>query len=199
MNSMPDRRSVLSGLVAMGVAATLPGRVLAFSPAKAEALITKVVGEITSIINSGKSEASMISNFERLFATYADVPRVAQLVLGPDNRRATPAQRTAFTKAFQGYIARKYGRRFRDYIGGKVTVNSTRVVKAYYEVVATAQTAKWAPYEVVFVVADSNGRFIDMVIEGISLIKAEQTEIGAMIDKRGGNIGQMIEDLKRAG
>lgn len=199
LSNMQDRRSFLTGVAVIGAVVAFPMRALAFSPAQAEALITKVVAEITSIINSGKPLSSMIGSFERLFATYADVPRVAQLVLGADNRRATPTERTAFAKAFQGYMARKYGKRFREFIGGKITVNKTRTVKTYYEVVTTAQTAQWAPYEVIFVVADSNGRFIDMVIEGISLIKAERTEIGAMLDRRGGNISQMIEDLKKAG
>jgi phospholipid transport system substrate-binding protein len=196
---MQDRRSVLFGLAAIGAASVFPMRAFAFSPAQAEAQITKVVADITSIINSGKPVSSMIGSFERLFATYADVPRVAQLVLGADNRRATPAERTAFAKSFQGYMARKYGKRFREFIGGKITVNKTRTVKTYYEVVTTAQTAQWAPYEVIFVVANTNGRFIDIVIEGISLIKAERTEIGAMLDRRGGNISQMIEDLQKAG
>lgn len=199
LSKMQDRRSVLFGLAAIGAASLFPMRAFAFSPAQAEAQITKVVADITSIINSGKPVSSMIGSFERLFATYADVPRVAQLVLGADNRRATPAERTAFAKSFQGYMARKYGKRFREFIGGKITVNKTRTVKTYYEVVTTAQTAQWAPYEVIFVVANTNGRFIDIVIEGISLIKAERTEIGAMLDRRGGNISQMIEDLQKAG
>jgi phospholipid transport system substrate-binding protein len=199
LSKMQDRRSVLFGLAAIGAASVFPMRAFAFSPAQAEAQITKVVADITSIINSGKPVSSMIGSFERLFATYADVPRVAQLVLGADNRRATPAERTAFAKSFQGYMARKYGKRFREFIGGKITVNKTRTVKTYYEVVTTAQTAQWAPYEVIFVVANTNGRFIDIVIEGISLIKAERTEIGAMLDRRGGNISQMIEDLQKAG
>jgi len=199
MSSMPDRRYFLSGLTAVGLVAALPGRASAFSTAEANALITKVVADITSIINSGRSESSMFVKFERLFATYADVPRIAQLVLGPDNRRATAAERVAFTKAFQGYMSRKYGRRFREFIGGKIVVNGTRAVKSYYEVVTTALLTGEAPFEVVFVVADSNGLFIDMKIEGISLIKAERTEIGSMLDRRKGNIGLLIEDLKAAG
>ncbi len=199
MNSIPDRRFVLSGLAALGFAAALPGRALAFSTTQAEALITRVVADITTIINSGRSKSAMFSDFERLFATYADVPRIGQMVLGPDSRSATPAQRTAFAKAFQVYISRKYGRRFREFIGGKVVVNSTRPVKSYYEVTTTALLAGEAPFEVVFVVADSNGRFIDMLIEGISLIKSERAEIGAMLDRRKGNIDQLIQDLKSAG
>lgn len=199
LSNIASRRDVLSGLSAFGISAFLAGPALAYSTAKAEALITRVVADITSIINSGRSESAMFRDFERLFATYADVPRIAQLVLGPDNRRATPAQRSAFAAAFQRYMARKYGRRFREFIGGRLEVNGTRAVKSYYEVSTTAHLAGEAPFAVDFVVADSNGRFIDMKIEGISLIKAERTEIGSMLDRRRGNIDALIADLKRAG
>ena len=199
LSSTFSRRSVLSGLSAFGLAATLANPLLAFSAPKAEALITRVVADITSIINSGRSESAMFRDFERLFAAYADVPRIAQLVLGPDNRRASSAQRSAFAVAFQGYMARKYGRRFREFIGGRLAVNGTRSVKSFYEVSTTAHLAGEAPFEVTFVVADSNGRFIDMKIEGISLIKAERTEVGAMLDRRRGNVDALIADLKRAG
>ena len=199
MNNVATRRSVIASLSALGLMAAWPGTALAFSTSQANALITRVVADITAIINSGRSQTAMFGDFQRLFAAYADVPRIAQLVLGPDSRRATEAQRAAFASAFQGYMARKYGRRFREFIGGKIVVKETVQVKSFYEVFTTALLAGEAPFEVVFVVADANGRFIDIKIEGISLIKAERTEIGAMLDRRRGNIDQMIADLKQAG
>jgi len=47
------------------------------------------------------------------------------------------------------------------------------------------------------VVDEKTGRFIDMKIEGISLIKSERAEIGAMLDKRGGNLDKLIADLRK--
>ena len=40
----------------------------------------------------------------------------------------------AFTKAFRGYISRKYGKRFREFIGGKIEVRGARPVKSFFEV-----------------------------------------------------------------
>ena len=37
-----------------------------------------------------------------------------------------------------------------------------------------------------------------MFIEGINLLLTERTEIGAMIDRRGGNLDKMIADLRTA-
>ncbi len=193
------RRAVLAGLAGVAALAVLPGRALAFSTAQAEALIDKVVRDINKIIASGKSEAAMIRDFEKVFVNYADVGRIALLVLGPDGRAASASQKRAFTKAFQGYVGRKYGKRFREFIGGKIEVQGARPVKSFYEVRTMTTISGHAPFEVVFVVSDQNGRFIDMKIEGISLVKSERSEIGAMLDRRRGDLNQLINDLKSAG
>ena len=65
--------------------------------------------------------------------------------------------------------------------------------------VTRAKLAGQSPFQVDFVVADKTGRFIDMKIEGISLVKAERAEIGAMLDKRGGDLDRLISDLNGMG
>ena len=49
-------------------------------------------------------------------------------------------------------------------------------------------------------VSDNAGRdlFFNMKIEGVNLLLTERTEIGAMIDRRGGDIDAMIQDLRSA-
>ncbi|MBV1868179.1 MAG: ABC transporter substrate-binding protein [Marinosulfonomonas sp.] len=197
MNRLTSRRGFITGTAACLALVATPA--LAFSTSQAKALIGAAVKDINAIINSGASESVMLRKFENVFTNYADVERIGQLVLGPDGRSASAGQKRAFEKAFKTYISRKYGRRFREFIGGRVEVNSAKAVKSYYEVKTTAHLQGESPFSVVFVVADANGRFIDMKIEGISLIKAERSEIGAMLDKRKGNLDKLIADLKTMG
>ncbi len=196
----PSRRRMLGLVIGGGLAlAAIPARAL--NVAQAEALITSAVGDITTIINSGKSEAAMYSDFERLFARYADVPTISRFVLGPVARSASPAELAAFADAFQGYIARKYGKRFREFIGGSIDVRDARAVNSFYEVRTTANLRGQAPFAVSFMVSDRSGanKFFDLLIEGVSLIKTEQTEIGAMLDRRGGSIPRLTSDLRSLG
>jgi phospholipid transport system substrate-binding protein len=122
---------------------------------------------------------------------------MARYALGVDGRSASPAQIRNFTKAFQSYIAEKYGRRFREFVGGQVSVKSTRKIKSGYEIRAIAKLQGQAPFEVTFLVSDKSGKdlFFNMFIEGVNLLLTERTEIGAMLDKRKGNIDQLIRDL----
>lgn len=186
------RRTVLT---ALGAALVLPQAALAFSSAQAEALIDKAVADINGIINSGKSEAAMYVDFEKVLVRYADMPNIARSVLGPPARSASPAQLSAFTKSFQTYVARKYGSRFREFIGGKIQVNSTQQINSIYEVRCTAILKGEAPFDISFIVHDKAGKFIDLQIEGISLLKSERSEIGAMLDKAGGSIDKLTAAL----
>lgn len=172
---------------------------LALTENDARALIDKVVADINRIISSGQSESQMLRQFEGVFERYSDPGVIGQLVLGPDGRTASAAQKAAFAKAFQGYMSRKYGRRFREFIGGRIEVDGARKVKTFFEVSTTAHLSGSAPFAVDFVVAEQTGRFIDLRIEGISLVKAERAEIGAMLDKRRGDLDRLIDDLANLG
>jgi len=197
--SNPTRRSVLALAGGLAALAALPAQAL--NTADAKALIDRVVSDINRVIDSGKSETAMYRDFEAIFAKYAYVSGIARSVLGPPARTASAADLAAFTAAFQSYISRKYGKRFREFIGGKIVVNKATQVKSFYQVDCTAILAGEAPFAVTFMVSDVSGKdlFFDLLIEGISLLKAEKSEIGAMLDRRRGDLRAMIQDLKSAG
>lgn len=201
MTSNPDRRLVLRCGLSAAALVALPLPASALTDAGAKALVDKIVADINRVIASGKPLSAMIQEFERIFQRYADVDIIARSTLGPDSRRASAAQLRAFTEAFRGYIARKYGKRFNEFVGGRIEVQGVRKVKSWHEVISTVYLRGEAPFEVRFLVSDRSGRdlFFDMVIEGVSLRLSERTEIGSMLDARRGNIDALIQDLKSAG
>ncbi len=195
------RRDFLISAAAFTGLSALPAPALAFSESQARSLIDRLVAEINRVIASGKSEAAMIREFEKIFVRYADVQIMARYALGNDARSASAAQLRAFTNAFTGYIARKYGKRFREFIGASIQVNSSRKIKSGYEIRSTAKLRGEAPFEVTFLVSDKSGqqKFFNMFIEGVNLLLTERTEIGAMLDRRGGSIDRLTADLKGLG
>ena len=197
---MPSNLLNRRGFIATGLAGLASTALPAFAQteASAKALVVKVVEDINRVIASGKSESAMIRDFEKIFVQYADVPIMARYVLGADGRSASPSQLKQFTKAFQGYISNKYGRRFREFIGGEVTVRNARKIKAGYEVRTSVKLKGSSPFEVTFLVSDKSGkdRFFNMFIEGVNMLLTERTEIGAMLDARGGDLNRLIKDMK---
>jgi phospholipid transport system substrate-binding protein len=195
---MMHRRSFLTGLTSS--AALVPAAPLwALNEAGASSLINSLVTDINKVIASGKAENAMFREFERIFKRYSDTSYIAAYALGVDARRASAAQKRNFSKTFQGYISRKYGKRFREFIGGSLEVKSVKRVKKWYEVSTTAFLQGQAPFEVTFLVSDRSGKdlFFNMYIEGVNLLLTERTEIGAILDSNKGDIDAMIAELKR--
>lgn len=201
MSNNISRRSLIGTGFCAAALTALPIGALALTDAGARALVDKVVLEINRVIASGKPLGQMIRDFEGIFDRYADVNLIARSTLGADANRASAAQMAAFTQAFRGYIARKYGKRFNEFRNGQVEVLGVRAVKSWHEVQGRVITRGEAPYDVRFLVSDRSGRdlFFDMLIEGISLRLSERTEIGSMLDRRRGNIDALIADLRQAG
>ena len=193
-----SRRSLVAGLATVTALTALPQTAAALTADGAKTLVDKTVADINSIINSGKSESAMLKDFEKLFARYADVPAIARSVLGTAARSASKAQLSAYTKAFQGYLSRKYGRRFREFEGGKIEVAEAKAVKSYFEVISTAHLKGEAPFEVRWHVSDKSGKslFFNIIIEGVNMLASERTEMGALLDQRGGDLDRLIADLK---
>lgn len=187
-------------MTATGAALTLPTAGWSLNTSDARTLISRLVNDINAAISSGKSERAMLQDFERIFLRFADTSYIAAYAMGADSRRASAAQKRAFTDAFTGYLARRYGARFREFTGGRFEVKTVRKVRSYYEVETTAYLRGEAPFAVNFHVSDRTGQdlFFNMYIEGINMLLAERSEVGAMLDKRRGNIDAMISDLKKA-
>nr|WP_246020306.1 ABC transporter substrate-binding protein [Gemmobacter aestuarii] len=163
----------------------------------ARALIDRAITDVNSVINSGKAEAAMYKDFEKIFARYADVPTIARSALGVAARSASSSQMSAFTKAYQAYIGRKYGKRFREFIGGRIEVVDARPLKSYFEVISVAHLKGEAPFDLRWHVSNKSGKdlFFNIIIEGVNMLASERQEIGAMLDRRKGDINALIGDL----
>jgi len=196
-----DRRTFVTGLAALTLLATAGVPAQAMTQAEARTLIGSVMNDVHGIINSGRAEAQMLRDFEALFSRYGDIPVIAQSALGPPARNASAAQMSGFTEAFRGYLARKYGRQFRRFVGARADVTGARQLQNHWEVVSSMTMRGEAPFEVRWHVSDRSGqhRFFNLIIEGVNLLAAERQEIGAMLERRGGNIDRLIQDLQSAG
>ncbi len=197
---MQRRTFITSSLSTAALGLTATPLMAALDEASATKLIDGLVADINKVIASNKGQSAMYREFGRIFGRYSDTSYIAAYAMGADARRATNAQKKAFSDAFASYIARKYGSRFREFIGGRLEVTDVKKVKRWYEVSTVAYLRNESPFEVTFLVSDRSGKnlFFNMFIEGVNLLLTERTEIGAIIDRNGGDIDAMIAAVKEA-
>lgn len=198
VNEFVTRRAVLAASVLIAGSAALPA--FALSDSQATSLVNKMSDDIVRTINSGQSESAMFRDFERLLKTYADMPTISRFALGPAARTASSSELSAYSNAFASYLSRKYGQRFRDFIGGKLEVRGTRSDSRAVIVQARALVPGQSPVAVEFHVSDRSGsaKVFNVIIEGINLLTTERTEIQALLDRQGGSVSKLTSALKQA-
>ena len=197
-----SRRNLLLCGTATVVAAALPAPSLALTIDQARGLVDSVVKEVTRIVNSSTSEGQAIASFERILDRYSELAVIARAVLGPPWRQASGAQQKAYVTAFRGYVARKYGRQFREFKGAQVQI--TGAADRGNKGVLVNTSVKMPGREAVNVtwqVSDRGGspKVLDIIVEGIRMISTERTEVGSILSANRNNLDALIADLSKRG
>lgn len=202
-----DRRGFLGLMACAGLVAVLPALPsYAQTPntqnvEAARAHIQRAVDEVYRVINTGQPSAQIFQEFEAVFARYADVDVIARSALGPAARQTPAAEFAAYRQALQGYIGRKYGKRFREFVGSQVEVTGARPLKSFVAVTSVARLRGRAPMQVEWHVSDRSGdiRFFNIIIEGVNMLASERAEIASMLARRQGSVAALTADLQQAG
>lgn len=195
-----SRRLFLLGGAALLASLSLPGSGRALSVSQAQSLVVQISNELDSLVNSGRGSSQIYAGFERILSRYGDMRAVGASSLGPAWRSASNAQRSAYISAFQGYLARKYGRQFEDYRNARIEVTGGRDAgRAGVLVNTTVIRPGRENIAVDWQVSDRSGsaKAVNLIIEGVSLLANERAEIGAMLDAQGGDINGLIAQLNR--
>ncbi len=187
----------LSATLAALAGTPLPAAV---APAEAETMIQSVADEVTALIRSGASPQEQAQRFRKIFESTAATPQIARFVMGRSWREMSPAQQDAFRDAFLDYVARVYVGILGDYRGQTLTVTGSRDfgdkgILVYS--VAKAEGTKDTPVE--WLVSDRAGdgaKLVDLTVEGVSMLQSQRQEFAAMLEKRNGDVDQLIADLR---
>ena len=124
-----SRRAAVFGIASSLFLALPVAPAFALSEKNARKLVANVIREINTVLNSGKPVTQVAADLEQTLAKYADVPAIARGALGITWRSASATQRTKFAQEFQGYLARKYVRRFMNLADARFEYISSREIK----------------------------------------------------------------------
>lgn len=185
---------------ALAAAVLLPGAARALTNAQAEQLVQSLVTDIQRTIDSGQSTSAILAEFKRILERYADMPIIARSSLGVAARSASAADLRAYTDAYATYVSNKYGRRFQEFKGGSIDIRGVRSEGQYLVVQARANLRGQSPIAVDFHVSDRSGspKVFNVIIEGVNMLTTERAEVGALLDRAGGSIPRLTQDLRAA-
>lgn len=163
----------------------------------------RFVGELAQNIVTVLRDPSMTENrrLERVGAVTAgafDLERTARIALGRFWKLASPEQRAEFAGLFRSYVLASYGSRFRDYADRTLRVTGARpadedvIVESAVEGGATAVRLDWRLAR-----AGHGWLVLDVAVEGVSLLLTYRNEFAAVIERQGGAVAALLDELRR--
>jgi phospholipid transport system substrate-binding protein len=163
-----------------------------------EDLADRALGMLTS---SSISPEERNERFRMLFTGSFDVPAVGRFVLGRYWRISTEEERQEFLALFEELVVRTYASRFGEYSGETFRVNEVRDLKNKDAVVLSeiVRPAGGPPVRLDWRVRGPNSTYhiVDLSIEGVSMALTQRSEFSAVIQRKGGKVGGLIESLRK--
>jgi phospholipid transport system substrate-binding protein len=192
------------------LAAGLAGAVCAAAPAFAQApqqqvpaaaaFIERLAQRAIEGLTAREIDAGeRTKRFRDLLTESFDVPKIGRFALGAAWRTASAADREAYLKAFEDFIVATYASRFADYGGEQIRVVSSRRLDEGEAAVGTMfERARGEPVRVDWRLApEGQGwKIIDVIIEGVSMAITQRDDFAATVQRNGGRVGPLIEQLR---
>lgn len=196
------RRTLLSALAGAAVLGGA-GSALALTEDDARAHISATVDDLLKVLRTANGAPVGVPELREIMVQRANLPLIARFCAGRSWRDMNDGQQDRYVEAFIHYISVTYARRFNDFAGtpnitiGR-TIDAGRKGMLVESPIAMPDGKRYA---VEWLVSDRGGKveIVDLVIEQVSLAATQREEIGAMLDKRGGDVDALIQALSETG
>lgn len=164
---------------------------------KQKHLFKKSADEVFDILKSKQgNKTAQTKALEKMIRSKVDIPWIGQFVMGRFWRQATDAQKKAYLKNYEDFIATTYASRFTEYKGEGYTITSARQDSEGKYTVKMSIKTEGQPMLVDYKVRkDDSGKFkiYDLNVEGVSLITTQRSEFASILQSKG--IDQLIAQL----
>lgn len=207
MNLPITRAAFFAGLLGLGVFAAAPDAHAARN-ADAERYVQEhATAALRTLGDRSISATQRRQTFDRLMEQFADMPRIANFVLGRHGAqlRADPALRAEWNRVFQEYSIAVYEDRLQSYNGAGLRVTDSVERVAGRDVIVTseiqprgggrAQPVQWRLLRNgdVWKVVD-----VSLILEGnqIWLAQQQQSEFLAVLGRNNGDIHALMGNLR---
>ncbi|MFL5336523.1 MAG: phospholipid-binding protein MlaC [Geminicoccaceae bacterium] len=163
-----------------------------------EHFVADLAAEVIAVLkNPAASERVRLDRVDALTAGAFDLERTARVALGRFWKSASEAERREFAGLFKAYVLTSYGRRFRLFADRSFTVMGARpaqdgvLVESRVDGGATPIRLDWR-----LTATPTSWRVLDISVEGVSLLFTFRNEFAAVIERSGGQLAGLIDELR---
>jgi phospholipid transport system substrate-binding protein len=177
------------------------------SKEKAENVVSNLSGEALSFLSSRNDKewdaAAVEQKFASLLEEYFNVDYIGKASLGQYWRKANPSERKRYLETFRENIIKVYSLRFKDYKEQTIKVVKSSV-RGRGDVIVFSKIlsgdGEQPPLDLdwrVRLQKDGSYRIIDLTVAGVSMLITQKNEYKAIIEKNGGKISALIDELRK--
>lgn len=153
---------------------------------------------IEQVITADKTPEEKLALFQEKFNEALDLKTIGQFVLGVYWKKASSEERDAFMVQFRDFTTKTWLDRFNLYDGQKFIFSGTRNAERgqFY---VDSQVQMNPPVEVIWRLRQKEGTYkiIDIIVEGVSMAMSYRNEYSAFLQKHGGKLTTLIDELQR--
>ncbi len=201
------RADVLAAILSIGALAAAP-EARAARNSEAETYVQQNAAAALRVLGDRNvSSAQRQQTFNRLMAQFADMPRIANFVLGRygPQLRADPALRGDWTRTFQNYSIAVYEDRLERYSGSGIRVTGSVERVAGSDVIVNSELTpnggdRALPVQWRLLRSGNGWKVVDvsLVLDGnqIWLAQQQQRDFLAVLDRNRGDIRALMTDLR---
>ena len=151
--------------------------------------------------NQSLSQPDREKQFGALLDQDFDFQIISRFVLGRYWQSATDQQKEEFTKVFRDYVVLAYANRFNEFSGASFKVTGQRAENQETEIVNTLVQRReggqpahvdWRVHKV-----GDGYKITEVIVDGISMSLTHRQEFAAIIERNGGNIGDLIAQIRQ--
>ena len=192
------RRSLLTTLLLLIASASLaaPPSVIA---ADANVFMNELWNRAVEVLSKKAPLEERLARFRQLFHADFDGPGIARFVLGRYWRSASEQEQQEYLKLFEDYVVFVYGTRLSSFNGETFKVRGSRIDDSGTIVSTDIISPKGdAPIKVDWRLITDHGSFKinDVIIEGISMLVTQRSEFASVIQRHGGQVGELLAMMR---
>lgn len=167
---------------------------------QARVFVEDVTDTGIGILSANSGKADMANQFRTLLNKNFDMNYIGRFAMGRYWRSLDDQNKKEYLSLFEDMIVDVYSKRFKDYNGEKMVIQSARADGKYDVLVNSMIKPKSGPdIRVDWRVREKNGNYkiIDIMVEGVSMALTQRSDFSSVIQRGGGDVEVLLNHLRK--